>query len=90
MKKKKWAVNPDQHIGMISEFVKKYLKLDTNERLVCFSNKQLTYNEYLIFYRHFLSYLNLFFSFFILIRHLLLLQIKLLEIYMIAMERMEN
>ncbi|XP_034936101.1 autophagy protein 12-like isoform X2 [Chelonus insularis] len=34
MKKKKWAVNPDQHIGWISEFVKKYLKLDVNERLI--------------------------------------------------------
>ncbi|KAK0161958.1 hypothetical protein PV327_008352 [Microctonus hyperodae] len=39
MKKKKWAVNPDQHIGMISEFVKKYLKLDANERLFLYINQ---------------------------------------------------
>lgn len=34
MKKKKWTVSQDQHIGWISEFIKKYLKLDANERLV--------------------------------------------------------
>lgn len=34
MKKKKWAVGHDQHIGWISEFIKKYLKLEANERLV--------------------------------------------------------
>ncbi|XP_034936100.1 autophagy protein 12-like isoform X1 [Chelonus insularis] len=39
MKKKKWAVNPDQHIGWISEFVKKYLKLDVNERLFLYINQ---------------------------------------------------
>ncbi|XP_015113535.1 autophagy protein 12-like [Diachasma alloeum] len=39
MKKKKWAVSPDQQIGRISEFVKKYLKLDANERLFLYINQ---------------------------------------------------
>lgn len=34
MKRKKWTVSQDQHIGWISEFIKKYLKLDPSERLV--------------------------------------------------------
>ncbi|KAH0546332.1 autophagy protein 12-like [Cotesia glomerata] len=39
MKKKKWAVSPEQHIGWISEFIKKYLKLDANERLFLYINQ---------------------------------------------------
>ncbi|XP_063991314.1 autophagy protein 12-like [Diachasmimorpha longicaudata] len=39
MKKKKWSVCPDQHIGWISEFVKKYLKLSANERLFLYINQ---------------------------------------------------
>ncbi|XP_050445092.1 ubiquitin-like protein ATG12 isoform X2 [Cataglyphis hispanica] len=35
MKQKKWSVCQDNPIGRISEFIKKYLKLDPNERLVC-------------------------------------------------------
>lgn len=35
MKQKKWSVYQDNPIGRISEFIKKYLKLDPNERLVC-------------------------------------------------------
>lgn len=34
MKKKKWAVNPDKHIGSVGEFIKKYIKLEQNEKLV--------------------------------------------------------
>ncbi|XP_019700545.1 uncharacterized protein LOC105190938 isoform X3 [Harpegnathos saltator] len=34
MKQKKWSVCQDNPIGRISEFIKKYLKLDPNERLV--------------------------------------------------------
>ncbi|XP_015588681.1 autophagy protein 12-like [Cephus cinctus] len=39
MKKKKWAVSQDQHIGWISEFIKRYLKLDANERLFLYINQ---------------------------------------------------
>ncbi|KAL1505397.1 hypothetical protein ABEB36_004971 [Hypothenemus hampei] len=34
MKTKKWTVDSDKPIGWIIEFVKKYLKLETNEKLV--------------------------------------------------------
>lgn len=34
MKKKKWAVDPERKIGWITEFMKKYLKLDRSEYLV--------------------------------------------------------
>lgn len=34
MKKKKWAVDADKPIGWIIEFVRKYLKLESQERLV--------------------------------------------------------
>ena len=34
MKKKKWAVSQEQNIGWISDFMKRYLKLDSTERLV--------------------------------------------------------
>jgi hypothetical protein len=36
MKKKKWAVDPERKIGWITEFMKKYLKLDRSEYLVRF------------------------------------------------------
>ncbi|XP_012262369.2 autophagy protein 12-like [Athalia rosae] len=39
MKKKKWTVNQDQHIGWISEFIKKYLKLEPSERLFLYINQ---------------------------------------------------
>lgn len=34
MKKKKWAVDADKPIGWITEFVKKYLKLEAQESVV--------------------------------------------------------
>lgn len=34
MKKKKWTVEGDKKIGWIIEFMKKYLKLESNEKLV--------------------------------------------------------
>lgn len=34
MKKKKWAVDAEKPIGWIVEFVKKYLKLEPEEKLV--------------------------------------------------------
>lgn len=34
MKKKKWAVDAEKPIGWIIEFIKKYLKLDPDEKLV--------------------------------------------------------
>lgn len=34
MKKKKWAVDAEKQIGWIMEFVKKYLKLEPEEKLV--------------------------------------------------------
>lgn len=34
MKKKKWAVDAEKPIGWIMEFVKKYLKLEPDEKLV--------------------------------------------------------
>lgn len=36
MKKKKWAVDAEKPIGWIMEFVKKYLKLNDDEKLVSF------------------------------------------------------
>ncbi|XP_011160851.1 autophagy protein 12-like [Solenopsis invicta] len=39
MKQKKWSVYQDNPIGKISEFIKKYLKLDPNERLFLYVNQ---------------------------------------------------
>ncbi|KAM0729514.1 Ubiquitin-like protein ATG12 [Formica fusca] len=39
MKQKKWSVCQDNPIGRISEFIKKYLKLDPNERLFLYVNQ---------------------------------------------------
>ncbi|XP_018306772.1 autophagy protein 12-like isoform X2 [Mycetomoellerius zeteki] len=39
MKQKKWSVCQDNPIGRISEFIKKYLKLDSNERLFLYVNQ---------------------------------------------------
>lgn len=39
MKKKKWSVDPDKKIGMIIEFIKKYLKLDHSESLFLYVNQ---------------------------------------------------
>lgn len=36
MMKKKWVVSQDQTIGWISEFIKKCIKLGTEERLVSY------------------------------------------------------
>lgn len=34
MKQKKWSVSQDYCIGRISDFIRRYLKLDSNEKLV--------------------------------------------------------
>ncbi|XP_059051556.1 autophagy protein 12-like [Achroia grisella] len=39
MKKKKWAVPAEKQIGWIMEFVKKYLKLDPDEKLFLYVNQ---------------------------------------------------
>ncbi|XP_050296177.1 autophagy protein 12-like isoform X2 [Anthonomus grandis grandis] len=39
MKKKKWTVDSDKPIGWIIEFMKKYLKLDSNEKLFLYVNQ---------------------------------------------------
>ncbi|XP_026752281.1 autophagy protein 12-like [Galleria mellonella] len=39
MKKKKWAVDAEKQIGWIMEFVKKYLKLDPDEKLFLYVNQ---------------------------------------------------
>ncbi|CAH2006345.1 unnamed protein product [Acanthoscelides obtectus] len=39
MKKKKWTVDSDKKIGWIIEFVKKYLKLEPNEKLFLYVNQ---------------------------------------------------
>lgn len=39
MKKKKWAVDAEKPIGWIMEFVKKYLKLESEERLFLYVNQ---------------------------------------------------
>ncbi|XP_054276099.1 autophagy protein 12-like [Macrosteles quadrilineatus] len=39
MKKKKWSVDPDKKIGMVIEFIKKYLKLDPAETLFLYVNQ---------------------------------------------------
>lgn len=35
MRKKKWAVERTKQIGWVSEFIKKYIKSDPSESLVC-------------------------------------------------------
>ncbi|XP_076274658.1 autophagy-related 12 [Rhynchophorus ferrugineus] len=39
MKKKKWQVESDKPIGWIVEFIKKYLKLEANEKLFLYVNQ---------------------------------------------------
>jgi len=39
MKKKKWTVDSDKPIGWIIEFIKKYLKLEANEKLFLYVNQ---------------------------------------------------
>ena len=39
MRQKRWFVNEDHCIGRISNFVRKYLKLDTNEKLFLYVNQ---------------------------------------------------
>ncbi|XP_014615984.1 PREDICTED: autophagy protein 12-like isoform X2 [Polistes canadensis] len=39
MKQKKWSVNQDYHIGKVSDFLKKYLKLEPSERLFLYVNQ---------------------------------------------------
>lgn len=39
MKQKKWSVSLEHTIGWISEFVRRYLKLDANERLFLYVNQ---------------------------------------------------
>lgn len=39
MKQKKWSVSQDYCIGRISDFVRRYLKLDSNEKLFLYVNQ---------------------------------------------------
>ncbi|XP_076183475.1 autophagy-related 12 isoform X2 [Ptiloglossa arizonensis] len=39
MKQKKWSVSQDYSIGRISDFVRRYLKLDSNEKLFLYVNQ---------------------------------------------------
>ncbi|KAM3960605.1 autophagy-related 12 [Aphomia sociella] len=39
MKKKKWAVDAEKQIGWIMEFVKKYLRLEPEEKLFLYVNQ---------------------------------------------------
>ncbi|XP_053987950.1 autophagy protein 12-like [Hylaeus anthracinus] len=39
MKQKKWSVSQDSCIGKISDFVRRYLKLDSNEKLFLYVNQ---------------------------------------------------
>ncbi|CAL7941738.1 unnamed protein product [Xylocopa violacea] len=39
MKQKKWSVSQDYCIGRISDFIRRYLKLDTNEKLFLYVNQ---------------------------------------------------
>ncbi|KAF2902546.1 hypothetical protein ILUMI_03646 [Ignelater luminosus] len=39
MKKKKWAVDADKPVGGITEFIKKYLKLEAQERVFLYVNQ---------------------------------------------------
>lgn len=39
MKKKKWAVEPEKKVSWIIEFIRRYLKLDTNETLFLYVNQ---------------------------------------------------
>lgn len=93
MKQKKWSVCQNNPIGRISEFIKKYLKLDPNERLV-----HLRYSFIFFFVSRGRDNkivsrncnIFLFFSFFMLIKHLHRLLIRQLRISMIVMVQMEN
>lgn len=49
MKKKKWTVDSDKPIGWIVEFIKKYLKLEANEKLVCMNIDKNSINNLNIF-----------------------------------------
>ncbi|XP_003491206.1 autophagy protein 12-like [Bombus vosnesenskii] len=39
MKQKKWSVSQDYCIGRISDFIRRYLKLDSNEKLFLYVNQ---------------------------------------------------
>ncbi|KAI4473250.1 hypothetical protein M0802_004846 [Mischocyttarus mexicanus] len=39
MKQKKWSVNQDYQIGKVSDFLRKYLKLEPSERLFLYVNQ---------------------------------------------------
>lgn len=39
MKKQKWATNPDDQIGKVSDFIRTYLRLDSSERLFLYVNQ---------------------------------------------------
>lgn len=39
MKQKKWTVSQDYCIGRISDFIRRYLKLDSNEKLFLYVNQ---------------------------------------------------
>lgn len=39
MKQKKWSVSQDHCIGRISDFIRRYLKLDANEKLFLYVNQ---------------------------------------------------
>ncbi|OAD60683.1 Ubiquitin-like protein ATG12 [Eufriesea mexicana] len=39
MKQKKWSVSQDYCIGRISDFIRRYLKLDANEKLFLYVNQ---------------------------------------------------
>lgn len=43
IKKKKWTVDGDKKISWVIKFMRKYLKLESNEKLVNISNMHMIY-----------------------------------------------
>lgn len=87
MKQKKWSVSQDNPIGRISEFIKKYLKLDPNERLV---RQNIYFRSLLPVTSNEANNEFLSFSFSMSIRHLHLLPIRLSKTCTIATAPMES
>lgn len=47
MKKKKWAVEGEKRVGWVADFIRKYLKLDPSDSLVCSSSPSYLHQGYM-------------------------------------------
>lgn len=63
MKKKKWAVDVEKSIGWIMEFVRKYLKLEPDEKLVTLTfNKTFHTSQKFVHYQRYIYYNHMMFN----------------------------